>query len=176
MKWRVDKINRFLKDTYLKYYNTFSLNKNLLISGISGFLLSLVVAHISAEYSVDFVLNSALTVITGYLTYKTIFAILFHLDNKQRYTKRLTGKLNFQKFKQILIKMLFASSIFDIVNNITRFILMIQLLELEYSASRIDNHLFYNCSSIVICRHKYHYKIYSCFWLKETIGFWSYGS
>ena len=57
MKWRVDKINRFFKDTYLKYYNTFSLNKNLLISGISGFVLSLVVSHISAEYSIDFVLN-----------------------------------------------------------------------------------------------------------------------
>jgi hypothetical protein len=134
VKWRVDRINRFLKDTYLKYYNTFSLNKNLLISGISGFLFSLVIAHFSAEYSIDFVLNSALTVTSGYLTYKTIFAILFHLDNKQRYTKRLTGKLNFQKFKQILIKMLFASSVFDIVNNITRFILMIQLLNLEFSA------------------------------------------
>ena len=134
MKWRVDRINRFLKETYLKYYNTFSLNKNLLISGISGFLFSLVVAHFSAEYSIEFVLNSALTVTSGYLTYKTIFAILFHLDNKQRYTKRLTGKLNFQKFKQILIKMLFASSVFDIVNNITRFILMIQLLNLEFSA------------------------------------------
>ena len=134
MKWRVDKINRFFKDTYLKYYNTFSLNKNLLISGISGFVLSLVVSHISAEYSIDFVLNSALTVIVGYLTYKVIFAILFHLDNKQRYTKKLTGRLNIEKFKQILIKMLFASSIFDIVNNVTRFILMVQLLKLEYSA------------------------------------------
>ena len=134
MKWRVDKINRFLKDTYLKYYNTFSLNKNLLVSGIIGFLVSIVVAHISAEYSVDFVLNSALTVISGYLTYKTVFAILFHIDNKQKYTRRLTGKLNFQKFKQILIKMLFASSVFDIVNNITRFILMIQLLKWEYTA------------------------------------------
>ena len=134
MKWRVDKINRFLKDAYLKYYNTFSLNKNLLVSGIAGFLVSIVVSYISAEYSVDFVLNSALTVIAGYLTYKTVFAILFHLDNKQKYTRRLTGKLNFQKLKQILIKMLFASSVFDIVNNITRFFLMIQLLNWEYTA------------------------------------------
>jgi len=133
VKWRVDKIYKFLKNVYLKYYNTLSLNKNLLISGILGFLVSLVVAQISAEYSVDIVLNSALTVIMGYLTYKTIFAVLFHFDNKQRYTERLTGKLNFQKFKQILIKMLFASSVFDIVNNMTNFILMVQLLELEYS-------------------------------------------
>ena len=176
MKWRFDKINRFLRDTYLRYYNTFSLNKNLLISGICGFLLSLIAAHLSAEYSVNFVLNSALTVITGYLTYKTIFAILFHLDNKQRYTKKLTGKLNFQKFKQILIKMLFASSVFDIVNNITRFILIIQLLKLEYSAveSTIISSII--ASIIVICRHKYHYKIYSCFRLKETIGLWRYRS
>jgi hypothetical protein len=134
VKWRGDKINRFLKDTYLKYYNTFSLNKNLLVSGIAGFLVSIVVAHISAEYSVNFVLNSALTVIAGYLTYKTVFAILFHIDNKQKYTRRITGKLNFQKLKQILIKMLFASSVFDLVNNITRFLLMIQLLKWEYTA------------------------------------------
>ncbi len=133
MEWRVYKIYKFLKNVYLKYYNTLSLNKNLIISGILGFLVSLVVAQISAEYSVDIVLNSALTVIMGYLTYKTIFAVLFHLDNKQRYTERLTGKLNFQKLKQILIKMLFASSVFDIVNNLTSFILMVQLLELEYS-------------------------------------------
>jgi uncharacterized protein (DUF2062 family) len=134
VKGRADKISRYLRDTYLRYYNTFSLNKNLLISGISGFLLSLIVAHYSAEYSVNFVLNSALTVTTGYLTYKTVFTILFHLDNKQSYTKRFTGKLNFQELKQILIKMLFASSVFDIVNNITRFILIIQLLKLGYSA------------------------------------------
>ena len=133
MKWRGNKFYRFLKGTYLKYYSTFSLNKNLLISGILGFLVSLVIAHFSAEYSTNFVLNSALTVISGFLTYKIIFAILFHIDNKQRYTKKLSGKINFQKFKKILIKMLFASSVFDIVNNITRFILMIQLLELEFS-------------------------------------------
>ena len=106
MKWRVDKIKRFLQKTYLKYYNNLSLNKNLLISGILGFLVSIVVAQISAEYSVDIVLNSALTVISGYLTYKTIFAVLFHIDNKQRYIERLTGKIDFQKFKKILIKML----------------------------------------------------------------------
>ena len=133
MKGRDNKIKRFLKGTHLKYYNTLSLNKNLLISGILGFLVSLVVAQISSKYSVDIVLNSALTVITGYLTYKTIFAILFHIDNKQRYTERSTGKLDFQKLKQIFIKMLFASSVFDIVNNLTCFILMINLLELGYS-------------------------------------------
>ena len=96
-------------------------------------MVSLVVAQVSAKYSGDFVLNSALTVISGYLTYKMIFAVLFHLDNKQRYTERSTGKVNLQKLKYISIKMIFASSVFDIVNNVTCFILMVHLLESGYS-------------------------------------------
>ena len=129
-----DKIDEFLLQSYQKYYNTISLNKNLLISGTVGFLSSIIIAHFSVQYSLSYVLNSALTVITGFLTYKIIFAILFHLDNKQKYTKRFSRKINFHALRQIMIKMIFASSIFDIVNNLTRFFLIIQLLKLDYSA------------------------------------------
>lgn len=129
-----NKINRFFIKAYVKYYDTISLNKNLLISGSAGFLSSIIIAHFVAEFSTSHILNSAITVITGFLTYKVIFAILFHIDNKQNYTKRLTGKINFIALRRILIKMIFASTIFDTVNNATRFILMIQLLKLDYSA------------------------------------------
>ncbi|HET6590248.1 MAG TPA: hypothetical protein VFG45_08800 [Candidatus Nitrosocosmicus sp.] len=128
------KINGFFTKAYEKYYNTISLNKNLLISGSAGFLFSIIGAHFATEFSTSYVLNSAITVITGFLTYKVIFAILFHIDNKRNYTKRLTGKINCIALRQILIKMIFASTIFDTVNNITRFLLIIQLLKLEYSA------------------------------------------
>jgi len=128
------KINGFITKAYEKYYNTISLNKNLLISGSAGFLSSIIIAHFVAEFSTSLVLNSAMTVITGFLTYKVIFAILFHIDNKQNYTKLLTGKINFPALRRILIQMVFASSIFDTVNNVTRFLLIIQLLKLEYSA------------------------------------------
>lgn len=128
------KIKGFFTKTYEKYYNTISLNKNLLISGIAGFISSIVIAHFVAEFSTSHVLNSALTVITGFLTYKVIFAILFHIDNKQNYTKRLTGKINLIALRRIFVKMILASTIFDTVNNVTRFLLIIQLLKLEYSA------------------------------------------
>jgi hypothetical protein len=128
------KINGFFTRTYEKYYNTISLNKNLLISGSAGFVSSIIMAHFVAEFSTSHVLNSAMTVITGFLTYKVIFAILFHIDNKQNYTKRLTGKINFIALRRIFIKMILASTIFDTVNNVTRFLLIIQLLKLEYSA------------------------------------------
>ena len=128
------KINGFITKAYEKYYNTISLNKNLLISGSAGFLSSIIIAHFVAEFSTSLVLNSAMTVITGFLTYKVIFAILFHIDNKQNYRKLLTGKINFPAFRRILIEMVFTSSIFVTVNNVTRFLLMIQLLKLEYFA------------------------------------------
>ncbi len=128
------KINRFFIKAYVKYYDTISLNKNLLISGSAGFLSSIIIAYFVAEFSTSHILNSAITVITGFLTYKVIFAILFHIDNRRKYTKRLTGKINFIALRRILIKMIFASTIFDTVNNATRFILMIQLLKLDYSA------------------------------------------
>jgi hypothetical protein len=127
-------INRFFIKAYVKYYDTISLNKNLLISGSAGFLSSIISAYFVAEFSTSHILNSAITVITGFLTYKVIFAILFHIDNRRKYTKRFTGKINYLAFRRILIKILFASSIFDTVNNAARFLLLIQLLKLEYSA------------------------------------------
>ena len=60
--------------------------------------------------------------------------LLSHIDNKQKYTKRFSGKINFHALRQIMIKMIYASSIFDTVNNLTRFFLIIQLLKLDYSA------------------------------------------
>lgn len=134
MKLLSQKINGFVSKNYQKYYTTISLNKSLLISGSAGFLSSIIIAHYIAEFSNSYILNSAVTVITGFFAYKIIFAIIFHMDNKLIYTKRLTGKINFLIFRRILIKMLFASSIFDIVNNITRFLLIIQLFKIEYSA------------------------------------------
>ena len=128
------KINEYFQQSYQKYYYTISLNKNLLISGTMGFLSSIIIAHVSAQYSHNYVVNSALTVIAGFLTYKIVFAILFHLDNKQKYTKRYNGKINFHALRKILIKMIFASSVFDTVNNLTRFFLILQLLEMDYSA------------------------------------------
>ena len=128
------KINEYLQQSYQKYYYTISLNKNLFISGTIGFLSSIIIAHVSAQYSHNYVVNSALTVIAGFLTYKIVFAILFHLDNKQKYTKRYNGKINFHALRKILIKMIFASSVFDTVNNLTRFFLILQLLEMDYSA------------------------------------------
>ena len=127
-------VTNFFNKFYKRYSTTISLNKNLLLSGTVGFIVSLVVAYVSTKYSTDNFANSALTVITGFVFSKVVFVILFHLDNKKRYTKRFTGRLNLPVLKQIVTKMLFADSIFDIISNVTRFFILLELLRIEYPA------------------------------------------
>src|SRR5919108_1493873 len=126
------KITNYITKFYGKYANTISLNKNLLLSGSVGFIASLIVAYISTKYSNNDFTISTLTVIVGFVSSKVIFVILFHLDNKKEYTKRFTGKLNFEILKQIATKMIFADAIFDIINNVSRFFILLELLRVEY--------------------------------------------
>jgi hypothetical protein len=104
------------------------MNKNLLISGIFGFLVSAAIAEIYAIYSPSAVLTSTITVLVGFIIYKISFIVLFHIDNKRKYTNRFTSRINFNRLKQIIKKMIFAWSIFDIVNNLSRWIILYELL------------------------------------------------
>jgi len=126
------KITNYLTKFYDKYASTISLNKNLVLSGLVGFIVSLIVAYVSTKYSNDDFATSTLTVIAGFISSKIIFVILFHIDNKKKYTKRFTGKLNFDILKQIVTKMIFADAIFDIINNVSRFFILLELLRIEY--------------------------------------------
>lgn len=126
------KLTNYLTKFYEKYTSTISLNKNLLLSGSVGLIVSLFVAYVSTKNSNDDFTTSTLTVISGFISSKVIFVILFHLDNKKKYTGILTGKLNFDILKQIVTKMIFADAIFDIINNALRFFILLELLRIEY--------------------------------------------
>ena len=104
------------------------MNKNLLIAGIFGFLVSAAIAEIYAIYSPSNVLTSTITVLVGFIIYKISFIVLFHIDNKRKYTNRFTSRINFNRLKQIIKKMIFAWSVFDIVNNLSRWIILYELL------------------------------------------------
>ena len=104
------------------------MNKNLLIAGIFGFLVSAAIAEIYAMYSPSNVLTSTITVLVGFTIYKISFIVLFHIQNKRKYTNRFNSNINFNRLKQIIKKMIFAWSIFDIVNNLSRWIILYELL------------------------------------------------
>ena len=86
----------------------------------------------STKYSHDDFTTSTLTVITGFISSKVIFVILFHRDNKKKYTKRFSGRLDLHMLKQVVTKMLFADSVFDIINNVSRFLILLELLKINY--------------------------------------------
>jgi uncharacterized membrane protein len=90
--------NSFTK-FYKKNKSTISLNKNLLLSGIVGFIVSLVIAYYSTRYSSDNFLISALTVIIGFISSKLVFAILFHLD--QSAVESLRNKSKIRQIRNI---------------------------------------------------------------------------
>ena len=125
-------MNKLFNNFYKKYRETILVNKSLLIAGIFGFLVSAVIAEIYALYSPSDVLTSTITVLVGYIIYKTTFVVLFHIDNKRKYTNRFTSRINFNRLKQIIKKMIFAWSIFDIVNNLSRWIILYELLIVGY--------------------------------------------
>jgi hypothetical protein len=121
-------INKILNNFFKKYRETILINRNLLIAGIFGFLVSAAIAEIYAIYSPNEVFTSTITVLVGFIIYKTAFVVLFHIDNKQKYTNRFTSQINFNQLKKIIKKMIFAWSIFDIVNNLSRWIILYELL------------------------------------------------
>lgn len=90
---------------------------------------------------------------------KVIFVILFHLDHKKKYTKRFSGKLNLGILKQVVVKMIFADSIFDIINNVSRFFILLELLKINYHpiqaaliASIIASALSYLAINLIVRR------------------------
>ena len=121
-------MNKLFNNFYKKYRETILMNKNLLIAGIFGFLVSAAIAEIYAIYSPSDVLTSTITVLVGFIIYKISFIVLFHIDNKRKYTNRFTSRINFNRLKQVIKKMMFAWSIFDIVNNLSRWIILYELL------------------------------------------------
>ncbi|MER5174271.1 MAG: hypothetical protein ABJB76_08625 [Candidatus Nitrosocosmicus sp.] len=126
------KIINFFTKVYTRYSSTISINKNLLLSGICGYIISFLVAFISTKYSTNNFTNSGLIVIIGFIFAKAIFVILFHHDNKKKYTNKVTGKLNFYILKQIVKKMVVADSVFDIIDTVARFLILLELLRNQF--------------------------------------------
>ena len=123
-----NKIIDILTNFYQKYRETIIMNRNLLIAGIFGFIASAVIAELYVLYSPSDVLTSTITVLVGFIIYKISFIVLFHIDTKRKYTNKVTSQINFVILKQIIKKMIFAWSIFDIVNNLSRWIILYELL------------------------------------------------
>jgi hypothetical protein len=126
------KTSKFISRYYSKYYNSILLNKDLVLSGIAGFLTNAIVIHLADLYSKNNFANSALTVLTGYIVSKMVFAFLFQKSYHKLYTNSSTGKIEWTVLKQIIKKMMLATFIFDLIDNGTKFIFIFEFLHLGF--------------------------------------------
>ena len=69
------------------------MNKNLLIAGIFGFLVSAAIAEIYAVILPSNVLTSTLTVLVGFIIYKISFLVLFILIPNKNISINLLARL-----------------------------------------------------------------------------------
>ena len=160
-------IDILLTNFYQKYRETILMNRNLLIAGIFGFIASASIAELYALYSPSDVLTSTITVLVGFVIYKISFIILFHIDTKRKYTNKVTSQINFVILKQIIKKMIFAWCIFDIVNNLSRWIILYELLLWGFKPFEAVIITSISCYFSILCINKYNLKTQQDFFITK---------
>jgi hypothetical protein len=110
-----------------KYRDILLFNRNLLVSGTIGFLVSIIVTQIIVELDVSGAFDiSVITILIGYCVSKPLFIFLFHRDNKKKYRHSQTTYSRI--LNQIIKHLIIAYLVFDIVYIISRFLIMYGLL------------------------------------------------
>jgi len=105
------------------------LNKNILIAFAVSITISAFVAQALSEQE-DY-LNTTYTLIADYVSYFSIFGILYYLDNRKKYRLE-SGKTDKVKLERDLLRLLTSLGIAEVVYNIVRWISQYYLLLIDY--------------------------------------------
>ena len=90
---------------YDKYRNYILFNKNIILSGTVAFFVGALSTQLYAQNDNNNLVNSIVTLSIEYGVYIPLFAILFYIDNKQRYIDPLTQKKDYSIIKGDVKKM-----------------------------------------------------------------------
>src|SRR5919109_5144344 len=118
-----------VREFYRRYRNYILLNKNILLSGIFAFFGGAIFTQLYAQYDNNNLSNSIVTLSAEYAIYIPLFALLFYLDNKNRYIDPLTGKKLKDRIKCDIKKMVVAFSISEIIFSVSKIAIHYQLLQ-----------------------------------------------
>jgi hypothetical protein len=129
-------------DLYQKYKNTILFNKNLILSGIAAFFVGAIFAQLYAEQGLtnNNFLNALSTLSVEYGVYIPLFAMLFYLDNKNRYTNPITGHKDRAQIKTDIKKLFAVFSISELIYSVCKISAQYYLLQLNvepYQASML---------------------------------------
>jgi len=124
-----------LKTPHVNYENKpvlreyLKLNKNILIAFAVSIAISAGVAQALSEQ--DDYLNTSYTLIVDYVSYFSIFGLLYYYDNRKKYRLE-SGKTDKVILRRDLLRLLTSLGIAEVVYNIVRWILQYYLLSIDY--------------------------------------------
>ena len=125
---------------YDKYRNYILFNKNIILSGTVAFFIGALSTQLYAQNDSNNLVNSLVTLSIEYGIYIPLFAILFYMDNKQRYIDPVTQKKDYSIIKGDVKKMVAAFTISELIYSVAKLSIHYGLLQNNiepYQASMI---------------------------------------
>jgi hypothetical protein len=125
---------------YVKYRNYILFNKNIILSGTVAFFIGALSTQLYAQNDSNDLVNSLVTLSIEYGIYIPLFAILFYMDNKQRYIDPVTQKKDYSIIKGDVKKMVAAFTISELIYSVAKLSIHYGLLQNNiepYQASMI---------------------------------------
>ena len=131
------------KRFYQHYRDYILLNKNILVSGVFAFFGGALFTQLYAQYDNNNLSNSIVTLSVEYAIYIPLFALLFFMDNRNRYVDPLTGKKDKKRIKNDIKKLIAAFSLSELIFSFSKIAIHYELLQISmvepYQASMIGS-------------------------------------
>ena len=131
------------KRFYQHYRDYILLNKNILVSGVFAFFGGALFTQLYAQYDNNNLSNSIVTLSVEYTIYIPLFALLFFMDNRNRYVDPLTGKKDKKRIKSDIKKLIAAFSLSELIFSFSKIAIHYELLQTSivepYQASMIGS-------------------------------------
>ena len=110
------------------------MNKNMLLSGTAAFFISALVAELSSQYFHSDLINTIMTIVSGFAVSIPLFVVLTYYDIRRRFTDSQTGKENYVIINQLYKRAIEIGSLYNVVYSISRFLLLYYLLNIPLAA------------------------------------------
>lgn len=131
------------KRFYQHYRDYILLNKNILVSGVFAFFGGALFTQLYAQYDNNNLSNSIVTLSVEYAIYIPLFALLFYMDNRNRYVDPLTGRKDKKRIKSDIKKLIAAFSLSELIFSFSKIAIHYELLQTSmvepYQASMIGS-------------------------------------
>jgi hypothetical protein len=117
------------KKYFLKNKQYILLNRSIFTGIIAAVLISALSSHIMRD--LEYHLNTSYTIAISYITYYTVFGLLYYHDNKKEYILE-DGRVDTKKLGKNILKVVFSVGIAEFVYVVTRWSIHFYLLTIGY--------------------------------------------